>query len=140
MVFSTKSASGLKYCPETNIAEQITGKNIHISAEISSPSVVARTEVNGEGSYILYVRGILKAEEGTHIINQSLLVDGGVVSEMSGHQQSSDILIITPDANEVEIKLLEPASISLEIILRPLSNIDYTFDGIFEPSIVTQIS
>ena len=75
MVFSTKSVSGLKYNPE-NI--ESTGKNIHITAEILSPSVLARTEVSGEGSYILYVRGILKSEDGSHIINQSLLVDGGV--------------------------------------------------------------
>ena len=137
MVFSTKSVSGLKYNPE-NI--ESTGKNIHITAEILSPSVVARTEVSGEGSYILYVRGILKTEDGKHIVNQSLLVDGGVITEMAGHQQSSDILFISPDANEVEIKLLEPASISLEFILRPLENIDYSFDAIYEPSTVTQIS
>ena len=137
MVFSTKSVSGLKYCPENT--ENVTGKNIHITADVSAPSVIARTEVSGDGSYILYVRGLLKAEDGTHIVNQSLLVDGGVVTEMAGHQQSSNILTVSPDANEVEVKLLEPASISLEIILRPLSNIDYTFDA-FETSVVTQIS
>ena len=115
MVFSTKSVSGLKYNPENNI--ESIGKNIHITAEILSPSVLARTEVSGEGSYILYVRGILKSEDGTHIVNQSLLADGGVITEIAGHQQSSDILIISPDSNEVEIELLEPASISLEIIL-----------------------
>ena len=138
MVFSTKSVSGLKYNPENNTEN--VGKNFHITADVSSPSVLARTEVSGDGSYILYVRGILKSEDGSHIINQSLLVDGGVVSEMTGFQQSSNILFITPDSNEVEIKLNKAASISLELIVRPLSNIDYSFDAIFEPSTVTQIS
>ena len=129
MVLSSKTASGLKNCIESN--SESTPKNIHIVAEILSPSTIARTEISGnEGSYILYIRGILHTENGTHIINQSLLVDAGTVSEMAGHQHSSDFLIVTPDANEVEIKLTAKASISLELIVRPLSNLDYRFDSI----------
>ena len=138
MVYSTKLASGLRNCPESKT--ESLAKNIHVTADVSTPSTIARTKISEEGgTYILYIRGILQTENGTHIINQSLLVDGGVVSEMSGHQQSSDILVILPDSNEVEIKLTAPASISLELIVRPLSNIDYQFDGFFEPSTVTQI-
>ena len=138
MVLSSKTASGLRNCNESN-SESIP-KNIHIVAEILSPSVVARTQIDsGGGSYILYIRGILHTENGTHIINQSLLVDAGIVSEMAGHQHSSDFLVVTPDSNEVEIKLTVKANISLEFIVRPLTNIDYRFDSIFQPSIITEI-
>ena len=140
MVFSTKSVSGLRGYNGLTGSEEPIPKNIHIYAEILAPSVVVRTQVDsGDGSYILYIRGILHTENGTHIINQSLLVDAGTVSEMAGHQHSSDFLIISPDANEVEIKLTVPASISLELIVRPLTNIDYRFDSIFQPSIITEI-
>ena len=133
MVFSSKSISGIR---EGTIQKHDNSekRNIHIYAEVLNESTITRLNVNGEGSYTIFLRGIIQFDEGNHTINQQHFFEGSL-QEAAGLQQSSDYLVLITDANDLEIKISKPATVSLEMLV--LSKNDYIFEAFYEPSNVT---